>query len=255
MTLARFLVLGALLSQASAHPSPSLRAANITCNRAVKGGAPITYYSYHIHVLYWQHDTASVAESMALQQKFISTFNIDPKAPCDDSETTHGVEPALCIVDRDEDHAYCPFLTTEWAAFVPPANLSAMIPFFTQNRGNLDVLVHSNSGCEVWDHLSWPMWSGNKWELDGSCLHYNCPGCDMKQCENAGMALYNNITSSTNPCAGNVCSAACRSFVMSAAAEKVDCPSFCSLQMVPPTSCNAAMSKLDNWTAQNKQCL
>ena len=243
-----------ILTQVLGHPSAALRAANVSCEQAIKGGTPVKFYSYHIHVLYWQHNEDSVTESMALQNKFIKTFGIDPKAPCDDSETTHGIEPSLCIVDRDEDHAYCPFLTTEWAAFVPPANLSALVPFFTQNRGNLDVVIHPNSGCEVLDHLTWPVWSGNKWELDSSCLHYNCPGCDFNFCEQTGKSLQSNITSNANPCKTNVCSAACTSFVSTAAADRTNCPNFCDTNIIPVSDCKAALSTLDQWTSQNKKC-
>eukprot|EP01060_Flectonema_neradi_P002218 TRINITY_DN1134_c2_g1_i2.p1 TRINITY_DN1134_c2_g1~~TRINITY_DN1134_c2_g1_i2.p1 ORF type:complete len:255 (+),score=40.32 TRINITY_DN1134_c2_g1_i2:47-811(+) len=252
--LSKIVAACAVLAQVLGHPSQALRAMNVSCDQAVKGGMPVKYWSYHIHVLYWQHDQNSVDEAMALQNKFIKAFNIDPKAACDDSESTHGVEPALCIVDRDEDHPYCPFLTTEWAAFVPPQNLSAMIPFFTQNRGNLDVLVHPNSGCEVWDHLTWPMWSGNKWELDGTCLHYNCPGCDFNYCAETGKNLYTNITSASNPCRSQVCSQACTNFVNSAGTDRVNCPNYCNTNQVPAGECNSALAILDKWTSDNKNC-
>lgn len=53
------------------------------------------------------------------------------------------------------------------------------------NHGDLDVLIHPNSGCEMYDHLLWPMWIGNKWELQTRCFHMNAPGFDIYDCRNA----------------------------------------------------------------------
>ena len=46
-----------------------------------------------------------------------------------------------------------------------------------QNRGDLDVLVHPNSGCEFEDHTEWAFWGGKSWELDGTIFSCEYPGC------------------------------------------------------------------------------
>jgi len=44
-----------------------------------------------------------------------------------------------------------------------------------QNRGNYDVLIHPNSGCELEDHSWWAFWGGNPWELDLSIMSHDMP--------------------------------------------------------------------------------
>merc|ERR1712046_285254 len=46
--------------------------------------------------------------------------------------------------------------------------------------GELDVLVHANSGCQLNDHTEFGIWMGTKWEMNtvglACCLH-GPPGC------------------------------------------------------------------------------
>jgi hypothetical protein len=93
-------------------------------------------------------------------------FNLTATAPCDDSNTTHP-PTVMCMFEPDYPEPARPFLTSEWAVFVPPpfyqtgitfvatftetcgALTSAMLAvlWMTQRRGSLDIFVHPNSGC------------------------------------------------------------------------------------------------------------
>lgn len=163
-----------------AHPSPTT-----TGECSVNG----QFFSYHIHVLFWQHSPASVSAAFNLRTQFMEQFNLTGKEECDDSNTTHGQSPPLCMVGLDFPVPARPFLTSEWAAFVPLADFARTAPWFMRNRGDLDVMIHPNSGCEIADHAEWPVWGGNKWELDLSVMHYDCPGCNIEDCKQAAQQI------------------------------------------------------------------
>lgn len=151
--------------------------------------AKAQFFSYHIHVLFWQHVPDSVTAAFKLRSEFMQHFQLTGKEPCDDSNTTHGQSPPLCMVDLGYPIPERPFLTSEWAAFVPLEDFGRTVPWIMRNRGQLDVFVHPNSGCEIADHAEWCVWGGNKWELDLSAMHYDCPGCNMDDCISAAQQL------------------------------------------------------------------
>jgi len=163
-----------ILAIVQAHPSP---AATGECS--VSG----QFFSYHIHVLFWQHNSDSVAAAFKLRSQFMDHFQISEKEPCDDTNTTHGQSPNLCMIFTDFPSPAAPFLTCEWAAFVPLADFARTVPWMMRNRGDLDLLVHPNSGCEIADHADWSVWGGKQWELDMSAMHYDCPGCNEDDCK------------------------------------------------------------------------
>jgi aromatic ring-cleaving dioxygenase len=41
-----------------------------------------------------------------------------------------------------------PFAVGEWSMFVPVHYYNAVVPWFLQNRGQFNLLVHPNTGCE-----------------------------------------------------------------------------------------------------------
>ena len=151
----------------------------------------VTFYSYHIHVLFWQNSNDSIQAAFKLYNQFMIDFNINSSIPCNDINTTHNQSPQLCIVDFDYPKPACPFVTTEWAAFVPSYMFSETVQWVmlhhnvvltsndidleqlegvggaaTETVVSLDVMIHPNSGCEIYDHIEWPLWIGNKWEID-----------------------------------------------------------------------------------------
>jgi aromatic ring-cleaving dioxygenase len=49
------------------------------------------------------------------------------------------------------------------------------------HKGNLDMLIHPNTGCEKEDHTNWASWSGTKWEIDTSVFSCEYIGCVPKK--------------------------------------------------------------------------
>lgn len=41
-----------------------------------------------------------------------------------------------------------PFAVGEWSMFVPVHYYNAVVPWFVQHRGQFNLLVHPNTGCE-----------------------------------------------------------------------------------------------------------
>jgi aromatic ring-cleaving dioxygenase len=263
--LATFLLL-AFASIVVGHPSPSLR--DTPCLES----SP-KFYSYHIHVLFNPNNVTSINAALALRQNFMAVFNVSDQTPCDDSNTTHGQYIPLCMVDFDYPIAACPFPTTEWAAYVPPEDFAATVPWFMNhqtNHGEFDIVVHPNSGCEVYDHRDWLMWIGNKWELNTTCLHYNCPGCNMDDCIAKGdAAMFSNMASQCGlkPGAGSrdpfelvdlnqFCSTQCYNWASALTQMPEDCPSHCDLYTKQPSqfdTCEqhlASIPEIVDWTTQ-----
>lgn len=46
---------------------------------------------------------------------------------------------------------------------VPLDYFASTVPWIMQRRGEFDLFVHPNTGCEVVDHTVWPVVGGTKW--------------------------------------------------------------------------------------------
>ena len=229
-----------------AHPDP-----NPMYNAKCENPNNITFYSYHIHILFWQQNNASYTNALQLKSEFIKAFDVNESADCNDLNSTHNENPPLCIVDFDYPEPACPFLTSEWAAFIPSDDIFAKtVPWMMVNHAKydmIDVMVHPNSGCEIYDHRDWMFWMGNEWEIDLTCLHWDAPGYNYFNCidqaqllmfDNNGMN-YNNycglqIDNQTNTFIqpnnkGDVkfCSNLCQSWIDKLLQFNKDCPSDC----------------------------
>lgn len=125
------------------------------------------FQSYHIHVLFWGNNANSTAAAESLRKQFMEEYSLTDEAngckynPGDLQETD------LCMFETDYGAAG-PFLTAQWAAFVPISLYESAVSWTLRHKGRLDVLVHPNSGCGIQDHVMHALWGGNKWELDAS---------------------------------------------------------------------------------------
>lgn len=126
---------------------------------------PPPFLSYHIHVLFWPRSAAtptlnaSSVVALDLQKRFIAEFS--PGAPC----TGLFHQGRLCMFDVDYV-GKGPFVTAQWSAFIPIEDFARTVSWVMQRRGELDVLVHPNSGCGLEDHTRWPLWGGKPWEIN-----------------------------------------------------------------------------------------
>jgi len=118
-------------------------------------------FSWHVHILYFGRNTHDVNASMVYYQQVLKQFNLVDH--CDN--LFHN--PRRCYFNPDTGPAG-PFPTAQWAVFFLPEDFSEFVPWFLQNRGDWDVLIHPNSGYELEDHRDWSSWAGEKWPLDFS---------------------------------------------------------------------------------------
>ena len=153
-----------------AHSDPRGMTTGVDCPGNNKSAAlpPIT--SYHFHVMFWPNATqgpgAHTADlAMRLRQDFLDHFGVDDSDEC----ATMFDSVDMCVFPVDWEPGVglaAPFVTPNWAVYVPLDRFTEAMPWISQHRGDMDVLMHPNTGCNVEDHQLWSMWSGNKWEIN-----------------------------------------------------------------------------------------
>ena len=74
-------------------------------------------------------------------------------------------EEPMCVFNVDMEPSG-PFLTSQFAFFIPKDDFTVAQEWMRLNHGDYDVLYHPNTGCHVQDHIQWSMWSGDKWQLN-----------------------------------------------------------------------------------------
>ncbi|KAK3282323.1 hypothetical protein CYMTET_9933 [Cymbomonas tetramitiformis] len=165
------LLLLAVLALADAHPHPVRSEKGCTCEPGAKA-----FESYHIHVLFYadgieqfSSNSHSSKYARALRSDFIERFN----APeCDETKPIFNLT-ALCAFAVDKTGAggsanAAPFVTPNFAIFMPVNRYTDVVPWMMANRGDLDFLVHPNTcgfTCSPQDHLLWSVWGGRKWDV------------------------------------------------------------------------------------------
>jgi len=156
----------------------------VTC----RGRNPMPkFYSYHIHVLFLGMNNVSTTHAMALREEFGSHFFPNGIKLCPD--LYH--QDYLCMFPPGQGG---PFITDQWAVFVPLTDFGRTVSWIMQRRmvpgvikcakcqgpglsfPALDIMVHPNSGCEYPDHMEWPLWGGQSWHLDMTYFTSNSPG-------------------------------------------------------------------------------
>jgi hypothetical protein len=147
---------------------------NCTC---VPGSRPAE--SYHIHVMFLTPDGPDVRaddpagknpnnreNAAALRTAFIEQFGI---SECPEDHDHHRDPTELCAFAVDARTgaqgfpAAQPFVTPEFAFFVPLNRWADAVPWMMINRGVFDVLVHPNTcgwSCAAQDHLLSSLWMG-----------------------------------------------------------------------------------------------
>lgn len=153
--------------------------------------SPPKIISHHVHVLFHGADKASMAAALKKRKEFLHDMGINdtiecPMAHSDPAPTYSGVcafpfefDPTKFPVD-----AGGPFEAPNFSFFASDKFLQIAITWWQNHRsyagGELDVLVHANSGCQVNDHTKFGMWMGTKWEMNTmglACCRHGPPGC------------------------------------------------------------------------------
>lgn len=131
---------------------------------------PAPIFSWHFHLLYWQTNANHTSGAYAIRNKFIQDFKAKLGTPCTD--LFH--QDHLCMFEPDTQPVG-PFLTAQWAVFVPNENFFEVTQWATQHRKGYDILIHPNSGCELEDHSWWALWGGNPWEINMDAFSHDEP--------------------------------------------------------------------------------
>eukprot|EP00729_Bicosta_minor_P016503 gene16503-13022_t len=103
--------------------------------------------SYHIHALFWQMNPNSTKAALTFQHDFLDTWG--PMENC----TFAAGDPqpnrtALCMYEVDWEPAG-PFLTAQLSFFIPRAFYERTVAWSVHHRGDLDLMVHPNSGSKA----------------------------------------------------------------------------------------------------------
>ena len=122
--------------------------------------------SYHIHVLFLQGYQKSVDKAMELQKAFMDEFKLDANDNCTFSKVDPQADRQDMCAFEAEFEPSGPFPVANFSFFIPIGWYEKAVSWIMQNRNDLDVLVHPNSGCHHHDHEKWPVWGGNKWTLN-----------------------------------------------------------------------------------------
>jgi aromatic ring-cleaving dioxygenase len=198
----------------------------------------VFFYSFHLHVLFEHLVPTRVTAAARMMAEFEAAFGgTHGIAQCNDTQVSNTTYPVvdICFLEWDVPPVR-PFPVAEWAYFIPPREYSRVAMWAMKHRGDLDVLLHSNSGCEVSDHRDWPLWGGHAWPLDLTALHYDCPACTMDSClkKTAVVLAEPNVTTLCGLDAAFVprreaafCSPACQVWAQSLLRMAQDCPHFC----------------------------
>eukprot|EP00048_Salpingoeca_helianthica_P016443 m.232346 g.232346 ORF g.232346 m.232346 type:complete len:203 (-) comp18678_c0_seq1:38-646(-) len=171
-----------------AHPTLYPEVAPETC----QNWPPPRIHSYHIHVQYMGNNANSTAQALALRNQFIETFK--PNGTC----PTQYHQDFLCMFTVAPAPSG-PFVTAQWAAFVPPAFFHDTVTWIIQRRrqvGWIDaacrrdrpgptrcgverpsfsVLIHPNSGCEYEDHSHYTLWGGQPMPINMDAMDTENP--------------------------------------------------------------------------------
>jgi len=123
--------------------------------------APIL--AYHIHTMVWPHVPRQVASAMKWQRDFIDHFGLAGKRNCThDSADPAPEQQDVCAWPVDWQPVG-PFNNAQLSFHVPKHHFNEVYEWALHNRGELDILFHPKTGCDVEDHTIWASWTGAPW--------------------------------------------------------------------------------------------
>jgi aromatic ring-cleaving dioxygenase len=150
--------------------SHSIRYTDQRRNQTCWDPVPKEILHYHVHLFYHQASMVNTEGARRIRDKFIEVFRDKLGPPCNSSFHIN----YLCMFE-DIDKPDGPFITAQWAVFLPIANFHEVTSWFLQNREDYDVLIHPNTGCEIEDHSWWALWAGNKMDINYDAFSYDYP--------------------------------------------------------------------------------
>jgi DOPA 4,5-dioxygenase len=165
---------------------------NIDRNKVCYDPTPAKIYSWHVHIIYWQHVKSHTDGAYKIRDKFIEHFKDNlAKDECDDLfHNDH-----FCMFEPDRQPVG-PFVTAQWSAYFLPEDFGVVVPWIMQNRGEYDILIHPNTGCELEDHSWWAAWGGKAWPINMDAFGHDEPFPWKEELKNTESLINNEETSS-----------------------------------------------------------
>jgi aromatic ring-cleaving dioxygenase len=113
---------------------------------------PITYYSWHIHVYFFQEDQNVTNRCLSLRQEFLDHFRV----PICTGNCFFGLPFDNCTQGMCAWHPFYvvdgPHPIGQWGIFLPNENLAQTLMWLSANHGEFNVLFHPNTGLMVGDN-------------------------------------------------------------------------------------------------------
>ena len=165
-SLTQVMLIALLGASVIAHPSVYAER-NATCIAPVMPEV----LSWHIHLLFHQTNEEHTKGAVAIRKAYEAEFGSILGPDCQDTfaQTYNCMFPTIMSPDG-------PFLTGQWAIFLLPDSFYDTYTWMNQHRGEYDILIHPNTGCELEDHSNWAAWGGNVWEINLDAMSHDMPG-------------------------------------------------------------------------------
>mmetsp|Transcript_29872 Transcript_29872/g.92453 ORF Transcript_29872/g.92453 Transcript_29872/m.92453 type:complete len:195 (-) Transcript_29872:41-625(-) len=159
----RFLATLGTLQLAAGHPTFARKGQSAAAEHATHWKGPSTtteqaVRSYHFHVQFVAGNKNSTAKALRLRSAYVERWG---------NESCAGLfeQDGLCMYNVDFA-AMGPFVSGNWAAYVPTARYQEVLAWITQRRGDLSIIAHPNSRNVVHDHFRFATWVGRPWPLN-----------------------------------------------------------------------------------------
>lgn len=110
---------------------------------------PVAFWDFHVY-----YDDETRDEANALKAKVIADF------------PEYAQEGSIIVKQLKTEVAIGPHYDLFWEVDVARVDVFAkVLSWFVQHHGNLSVLVHPNTGHDLWDHTKHALWLGERKQL------------------------------------------------------------------------------------------
>ena len=127
---------------------------------------------WHMHTYFNQHNDASVASALRLQEKLIAAVaSGELVVVCDG--ITDALVPGLnsSEVPPINMEPIGPHPAGSFETWVPAEHVAAALSLFMLHREELSILLHPLTAHAIEDHTGRSMWLGEAWPIDRTVLH------------------------------------------------------------------------------------
>jgi len=184
----RSLLTVALVTRAAGHPTFH---SGFDPEPYVSHGEVPPFHSYHVHVNYVQNSQIATKCAALLHEAFATRFNLTD-VECQGGPLTPQSHMCLYPWSAEKGDKFGgPFVSGNWAAFVPLEKYQEVVEWVAQHRQDgpiaLDALFHPNSNYPLKDHMRWSTWAGRAWPINYESLIHSGKDTDSQEyCDHWG---------------------------------------------------------------------